>query len=161
MFILSHEKDKNMKLIKELGQKRQGSRNYLFALFKCPICLKTVEKIKKDGLTAKQCSRKCYTQSRTGVRRGAYLDFVIISGYRYRYAPKHPKAIGTKKLYVAEHRLVVESLIGRILKDSEIVHHKDENTLNNSPDNLELMSNSDHMKYHAIKRRRNRGRFTV
>lgn len=151
-----------MKFIEDLGQQRQGNRNYLFALFECPICNKIVRKIKKDGLKSKQCSHKCYSTSRTGVKRGAYLDFVIISGYRYRYTPQHPKAIGTKKLYVAEHRLVMESLIGRILKDDEIVHHIDENTLNNSPENLELMSNSDHSRHHAIKRKRGyNGKFTV
>ena len=151
-----------MKLIEDIGQEKQGNRNYLFSLFECPICNEVVKKIKKDGLSAKQCSRVCYSISRTGLKRGAYLDFVIISGYRYRYAPHHPKAIGTKKLYVAEHRLIMESLIGRILKDNEIVHHIDENTFNNSPENLELMSNSSHSKYHAIKRKRGyNGKFTV
>lgn len=151
-----------MKLIKDVGQKRQGNRNYLFSIFECEVCGKQVEKIKKDGINARQCSRACYTKSRTGLRRGAYTDFIIVNGYRYRYAPDHPLAIGTKKLYVAEHRLVMESVIGRLLFNFEVVHHKDENTLNNSPDNLELMSASEHSKHHAEKRnRREDGKFTV
>jgi hypothetical protein len=151
-----------MKLIKELDIRKVGTRGYRFGLFVCPVCKQEVEKIKKDGLSSKQCSRSCYSISRTGVRRGAYLDFVIIGGYRYRYAPEHPKAIGARKLYVAEHRLVMESIIGRILDDKEIVHHKDENTLNNSPDNLEIMTSSEHMKLHKqTSKRGQNGQFTI
>lgn len=151
-----------MKIIKDLDIRKVGSRGYRFALFKCPICKNNVEKIKKDGLKAKQCTRGCYSKSRTGVKRGAYLDFVIISGYRYRYAPNHPKAIGARKLYVAEHRLIVESLIGRILFDYEVVHHIDGNTLNNSPENLKLMTASDHVKLHKkLSKRDKYGKFTV
>ena len=151
-----------MKLIKELDIRKAGGRGYRFALFLCPTCRKEVEKVKKDGVKAKQCSRTCYSKSRAGVKRGAYLDFVIISGYRYRYAPSHPKAIGTRKLYVAEHRLVMESIIGRLLNDDEVAHHKDENTLNNSPENLELMTASEHMKLHKKSaKRNNHGKFTI
>lgn len=57
-------------------------------------------------------------------------------GYRLVKAHGHPHA--TKSGYVREHRLVMEKMIGRYLLPSEVVHHKDENTANNSPDNLEL-----------------------
>ena len=151
-----------MKKIKDIGQKKQGARNYLFALFFCPICQKSVEKIKKDGEQAKSCSRNCYSADRHGKKRGAYKDFIISSGYRYRYDPKHPLAIGTRKLYVAEHRLIMESMLGRYLTNMEVVHHKNENTLDNSPENLELMSKSAHDKYHSKNRKRDKnGKFTV
>lgn len=152
----------DLELIKEIGQKKQGKRSYMFGLFKCPTCGNEVEKIKKDGLKAKSCSRICYSSERTRIRRGGYNDFVIINSYRYRYAPSHPKAIGTKKLYVAEHRLIVESKLGRFLTDEEIVHHINENTLDNRVENLQVMSASEHSLHHSKDRSRGKdGRFTV
>jgi len=46
------------------------------------------------------------------------------------------------------HRLIMENHLGRKLLASEIVHHKDENRLNNSIDNLEIMTRSEHIKHH-------------
>lgn len=149
-----------MELIKELGQKKQGKRNYMFAIFKCPYCGKEVEKIKKDGLKAKGCSHKCYSLNRE--KRGAYKEKIMINKYRYVYSPEHPFAVGSKKLYVAEHRLVMEKHLGRYLTDKEVVHHKDEDTLNNDISNLELMTSVEHIKHHVEKRRRNKdGKFTI
>lgn len=149
-----------MELIKDLGQKKQGSRNYMFGLFKCNYCEKTVEKIKRDGLKAKACSHKCYALNRE--KRGAYKEKIMINKYRYIYKPEHPSAIGTRKLYIAEHRLVMEEHIGRYLTNDEIVHHEDEDTLNNKIDNLILMSVSEHNKHHAYKRNRSEnGKFKI
>lgn len=47
-----------------------------------------------------------------------------------------------------EHRRVAEQILGRPLATNEIVHHKDGNKHNNSPDNLEVMTQSEHMKEH-------------
>ena len=49
--------------------------------------------------------------------------------------------------YYYEHRVVMEKLLGRKLKSTEIVHHKDGNGANNDPKNLELMKNqSEHVR---------------
>jgi len=34
------------------------------------------------------------------------------------------------------------------ITQKDIIHHKDENPLNNSVDNLEVMTNSKHLKFH-------------
>ena len=47
------------------------------------------------------------------------------------------------------HRWVAEKNIGRKLKPNEIVHHKDGNKFNNSPENLYVFSSQeDHQKLH-------------
>jgi hypothetical protein len=149
-----------LEALKDLGQKKQGNRNYRFGLFKCPYCNEVVEKIYKDGLKAKACSHRCYGLNRE--KRGAYKEKIMVNKYRYIYMPEHPRAIGTKKLYVAEHRIVMENSLGRFLNDDEVVHHKDENTLNNDISNLQLMSAVEHIKHHIIERKRNKdGKFKI
>lgn len=46
------------------------------------------------------------------------------------------------------HRHVMEQKLGRKLKRNKIVHHDDENKLNNDSDNLSLTSYSGHAKIH-------------
>jgi transposase-like protein len=67
-------------------------------------------------------------------------------GYVLVHAPDHPSA--DKHGCVREHRLVMENIAGRRLKRNELVHHKDGNKSNNSPENLEIMENPDHTKHH-------------
>lgn len=52
-----------------------------------------------------------------------------------------------------EHRTVAERKIGRPLQPGEIVHHADENKRNNTPSNLEVMTQSEHARRHALARR--------
>ena len=49
---------------------------------------------------------------------------------------------GRKNLY--EHRVVMEEMLGRSLASNEVVHHRDGNRSNNSPDNLQLMTRGQH-----------------
>lgn len=48
-----------------------------------------------------------------------------------------------------EHRVVVERELGRALSADEIVHHRDGNKQNNSFENLEVMTQSEHTRHHA------------
>jgi len=52
------------------------------------------------------------------------------------------------------HRVVMERILGRALRDDEHVHHKDKNPLNNEPANLEVMTREDHEKLHGHERQR-------
>lgn len=150
-----------MELIEDIGiRKKEGwNRGERFGLFLCGICGQKVEKIKKDGLKAKQCSHACYSKTRK--RRGPYEKKIISKKYVYIYKPDHPQAVGTKKLYMAKHRLMMEEKLGRYLTKAEIVHHINEDTMDNRIENLELMTASDHCKHHVNKRSRENGKFKV
>jgi hypothetical protein len=42
----------------------------------------------------------------------------------------------------------MESHIGRLINDNEVVHHKNENKKDNRLENLQLMTSSDHKRHH-------------
>ena len=72
-------------------------------------------------------------------------------GYVMCYVPKRG--------WVGEHVLVVENRIGRRLKKTECVHHKDFNSSNNDDSNLLKMLKFDHRAFHrrgpeAMRKRR-------
>lgn len=65
-------------------------------------------------------------------------------GYILEKCPDHPHA--TKAGYVRQHRLVMERILGRYLLPEEVVDHKNRDTSDNDPGNLELYaSNADHL----------------
>jgi hypothetical protein len=47
------------------------------------------------------------------------------------------------------HRLIMEEQLGRKLHRNEVVHHIDGNRWNNSPDNLCVMTRSEHARLHT------------
>jgi DNA-binding NarL/FixJ family response regulator len=50
------------------------------------------------------------------------------------------------------HRVIAEQKLGRPLGTDEVVHHIDGNKQNNHPDNIEVMSLSEHSRLHQLGR---------
>jgi len=75
---------------------------------------------------------------RVGKLNPSWKGGVITSkthGYRFVFTPDHPRS---NNGYVAEHILIVESILGRYLASPECIHHVDENRGNNENSNLVL-----------------------
>jgi hypothetical protein len=65
-------------------------------------------------------------------------------GYILEKRPEHPQA--TTGGYVRQHRLVMEKMLGRYLTSEEVVDHKNRDTSDNDPGNLQLYpSNAEHL----------------
>ena len=71
-------------------------------------------------------------------------------GYISIYFPDHPKS--NNDGYMMEHDLVMECIIGRHLKDDEVVHHKNHIRSDNRKENLQLLTFKEHASLHMKER---------
>jgi len=68
-------------------------------------------------------------------------------GYVWVRAKNHPRA---RFGWVKRATLVLERKLGRYLLPGHFAHHKDQNTLNDRPSNLEEMDHSEHQRHHML-----------
>lgn len=122
-----------------------------------------------DSFTLGFCKCGCGTQLKTVRTSEGYLKrherfhfFPRLSGpkhYNWKGGIKVSKGyvtvldrtnplVNPKYPYSRQHRDVMESYLGRRLTKDEIVHHIDENPLNNDLSNLEVMTRAEHAKHH-------------
>lgn len=119
--------------------------------FACVICGKWCEVYRSPSAQEPvTCSIKCTGVKNTGPGNASYTGGRHIGdhGYARVLHPTHDDA--DSRGYVYEHRLVMESMIGRKLTAEEVVHHKNHIRDDNRPENLQLFAtHSDHIKFHA------------
>ena len=102
-------------------------------------------------------SKQSYLEKMTGEKNPAWKGGVTYFkthgnyvGVKYVRCPEEYRGMARKDGYVMEHRLIVAQHIGRLLPRTEVVHHKNHDPSNNSPENLMLFaSNQAHKKYEA------------
>jgi 5-methylcytosine-specific restriction endonuclease McrA len=99
------------------------------------------------------CSRKCGWDIRSGIHHHRHRR-----NPTGRYVTKHPGYAWVKLpsgRWRQEHRVVVERHLGRRLQTEEHVHHKDENKVNNTLPNLQVVWSGDHGRLHKGRSRLN------
>jgi hypothetical protein len=109
----------------------------------CLICDKNYYVPKYRIRIAKFCSRECHS----------IYQMQLLGKFTNNYKGGHLRKDGYRLVIhngklCYEHRLLVEKLLGRKLKKSEIVHHKDGNKMNNKVENLEITNRSKHLIMH-------------
>lgn len=100
-----------------------------------------------DWLRTKFCSERCMQASRVPAPK-----FCPSCGVEFRpkQGKSRPQTFCSLSCAMAARGVNprMEDRIGRRLRPDEIVHHKDEEKLNNQPSNFELMTAADHGRLH-------------
>ena len=104
---------------------------------------------------AKYCSRRCARRDQRGPTAGGWRGGGVSDprGYELVYAPDDPHRQKGHGVYAYEHRVVMAAALGRPLHRDEVVHHLDGNPGNNDPGNLAVMTQSEHVRVHAQRRK--------
>lgn len=161
---------------------------------KCPVCGEKFHLKPSHAALGKNhyCSRECHYNAKReymkgpknhqyglrGEKNASWSGGRRKSSYGYRLIQciGHPFAWNNSD-YVFEHRLVAEKYLlndensveingKRYLSPECVVHHKNENKMDNRPENLEIMTFQEHQSLHSKKknemRKRDRyGRFSA
>jgi hypothetical protein len=103
--------------------------------------------------TRQFCSRDCYRENAIGPGNANWRGGEIGDG-RGRvmvYAPNHPNANLYGGTHIFRYRLVASRILGRPLRDDEVVHHINGDSSDDRPENLCVISQSEHAKLHNVK----------
>ena len=136
-------------------RKKNKTKKHLFCSAKCMgkskkrtitlSCLSCQKEIKRQPShvhTKNFCSKECRGQWHCGEKANRWKGGLtkLNGGYLF-------KLVGINKYY-AVHRLVMEKYLGRRLKITEIIHHKNEDITDNRIENLEIMTRAEHARHH-------------
>ena len=104
----------------------------------CAVCTAELTRRPRESF-AQFASRQCCSKRCALILRQPHRPDIKA---RYRYI----KIDGRK---VAEHRYVMEQVLGRPLSPDEQVHHRNGDRLDNRPDNLEVVTAAEHGLRHT------------
>ncbi len=117
----------------------------------CPTCLKTFLLLPSRSYKI-FCSASCVTHKPNSANMPGALS-PSWKGGRTHDNDRATVYVAPGK-YELEHRLIAAKTLGRQLERGEFVHHIDGDCRNNAPENLQVMSPSEHSKLHAAERAR-------
>lgn len=104
-----------------------------------------------DYRLRKYCCRECFFKANTGENHWYWRGGIKKRPDGYIRRSSDGKYI---------HRIIMEEHLGRPLGEDEFIHHINEDPSDNRIENLEIVSNSEHRKYHTTRQKRDKnGRF--
>lgn len=102
------------------------------------------------ALSAKYCSRRCSILNKPEIGEKARNNSPLMKRSRalkqQGQSQRQYKMLYINGKQVREHRWIMEQHLGRQLERWEHVHHIDGDHLNNTLENLEVLSNADHQR---------------
>lgn len=108
--------------------------------------------MKRSNIPARKAAKRDQTGSKNSFWNGGKTQDEF--GYVMVQCKEHPRASKCGG-YVPEHILIAEKKIGRYLTENEVVHHINGRKWDNKPENLSVMTKSEHSKLHWMIRRYN------
>jgi len=102
----------------------------------------------------KYCSRSCASKA---TKNGAFLPkekHWKWNGGKTIDSNGYKKIRISKNKYKHEHIIIAEKIIGRGMFKNEVVHHKNGIITDNRPENLKVMINKDHSRFHNTGKKR-------
>lgn len=151
---------KHMKICSNCGREfdysgRHGARNKnFFCSYECYIQFKTT----KSPVHCDWCGKQ-FLKKKSDIERTKH-NFCSHECETFFRRKEGENSLNHRVNGTVVYRQIAEQSLGRRLLPSEEVHHIDGNHRNNSPENLMVLSSSEHSKIHASGKERDKhGRF--
>lgn len=135
----------------------KGIRRRLY--IKCGNCKKEFEIRKSYKKKNNFCSKECLSKGLSKRASDNLVKWIKKNkGFDKQILGKKGYAISLDGYHVYNrikvHRIIMEKHLGRKLKSTEIVHHINENKLDNRIENLQIVTRSEHNRIHKFLKRK-------